>query len=188
MACTGCWCACVRCDLARSIRRCCRRCMTSGLRSSRSMPTGLLVAGLPDRPSRAGGKGPSAGHCCPGDSQLLPLFCIVAGGGGHRRPWPGRHGDDPEPQLGSAGRRQAGRVRHQPVGVRLAAPGWRAVRLRLRHQCHRPGDIELHAREGKPIPDGWALDSEASRPTTPALRWPARCRPSVDTRDRPWQP
>ncbi len=68
----------------------------------------------------------------------------------------------------SYGYNEVGNVpQHQPAGLRLAAPWRSSIRVRFRHQRHRRGDIELQARQYKPIPDNWAIDAQGE-PTTDA--------------------
>jgi LDH2 family malate/lactate/ureidoglycolate dehydrogenase len=47
------------------------------------------------------------------------------------------------------------------------------------------GEIEIHRRDGTPLPQGWAIDVDGRPTTNPKRRWPVPCFPSAATRDRP---
>jgi delta1-piperideine-2-carboxylate reductase len=111
--------------------------------------------------------------------RLWPEVEAVTG----RRPRRARH--VPELCDRCAHRRQQAPARHQPLRLRLAAPDMPPLRLRLRHLVAARGEIELHRRAGKPLPEGWAIDADgSSRQPIRKRRWPAPCCPSAATRAR----
>ena len=96
---------------------------------------------------------------CTHFSALWPEVEMLTGRG------PRRAGDVPELCHRCADRRQPAAARHQSLRLRLAAPGRAALRLRFRDLGTARGEIELHRRAGKRLPEGWAIDADG-RPTT----------------------
>jgi delta1-piperideine-2-carboxylate reductase len=74
-------------------------------------------------------------------------------------------GFHPEPRLGGAGRWHAALFGTNPIAFGWPRPGPYPFVFDFATSAVARGEIELHRRAGKPIPEGWGIDA-AGQPTT----------------------
>ncbi len=146
----------------------------------------LRAIGLPDRQAAADRKGEGQRHRRAGAEQRRSFRRALARGRGTGGGGPRRLGLHAQPCLGRAIGRGRARVWTNPIAFGWPRPDGPPFVFDFATSMVARGEIELHRRAGKNVPDDWVSMRKGSRPPIRRRSCQARCGRSAGIRDRHW--